>query len=66
MSYPDHLAPLFKATQRLDGGIVVLDRSWRIVYSNSIIREIYPGFAFLSDASGIPSFLRMAGVHPDA
>jgi DNA-binding CsgD family transcriptional regulator len=51
MSYPDHLASLFKATQRLDGGIVVLDRSWRIVYSNSIIREIYPGFAFLSDAT---------------
>src|SRR3954447_7256199 len=51
MSYLDHLAPLFKATQRLDGGIVVLDRSWRIVYSNAMIREVYPGFAFLSDAT---------------
>ena len=51
MSYPDHLAPLFKATQRLGGGIMVLDRSWRIVYSNPIIREVYPGFAFLPDAS---------------
>jgi DNA-binding CsgD family transcriptional regulator len=51
MSYQDHLAPLFKATQRLDGGIMVLDRSWRIVYSNAIIRETYPGFAFLPDAT---------------
>jgi DNA-binding CsgD family transcriptional regulator len=51
MSYPHHLAPLFKATQRLGGGIMVLDRSWRIVYSNPIIREVYPGFAFVPDAS---------------
>jgi len=51
MSYPDHLAPLFKATQRLGGGIMVLDRCWRIVYSNTNIREIYPGFDFLPDDS---------------
>jgi DNA-binding CsgD family transcriptional regulator len=51
MSYPNHLAPLFKATQRLGGGIMVLDRSWRIVYSNTTIREIYPGFAFPPDAT---------------
>jgi DNA-binding NarL/FixJ family response regulator len=51
MPYPDHLAPLFKATQRLGGGIMVLDRSWKIVYSNTIIREIYPSFTFLPDAS---------------
>ena len=51
MSNPDHLAPLFKAAQRLDGGIMMLDRFWRIVYSNPTIREIYPGFAFLPDAT---------------
>jgi DNA-binding CsgD family transcriptional regulator len=51
MSYPHHLAPLFKATQRLGGGIMVLDRSWRVIYSNTIIREIYAGFSFLPDAS---------------
>jgi len=51
MPYPEHLAPLFKAAQRLGGGIMVLDRSWRIVYSNTIIREIYSGFTFLPDAS---------------
>src|SRR4051794_33266558 len=49
MSYPEHLAPLFKATQRLDGGIMMLDPSWKIVYFNSSIREIYPGFPFLPD-----------------
>ena len=30
---------------------MVLDRSWKIVYSNTIIREIYPSFTFLPDAS---------------
>ena len=30
---------------------MVLDRFWRIVYSNTIIREIYAGFSFLPDAS---------------
>jgi len=51
MSYPDHLAPLFKAIQKLGGGILVLDRSWRIVYSNTTIREIHSGFSFSPDAS---------------
>jgi DNA-binding CsgD family transcriptional regulator/PAS domain-containing protein len=50
MSHLDHLTPLFKATQKLGGGIMVLDRSWKIAYSNQIIREIYSGFSFSSDA----------------
>src|SRR5690349_3070084 len=51
MSCPDHLAPLFKAAQRLDGGIMMLDRYWKIVYFNAAIREIYPGFAILPDTT---------------
>jgi DNA-binding NarL/FixJ family response regulator len=30
---------------------MVLDRSWKIVYSNTVIRDIYPGFAFLPDTN---------------
>ena len=45
MSHPDHLAPLFKATQNLGGGIMMLDRSWKITYANEIIRKIYSGFS---------------------
>jgi DNA-binding CsgD family transcriptional regulator len=50
MSHPDHLAPLFKATQNLGGGIMMLDRSWKITYSNETIRQIYCGFSFASGA----------------